>query len=303
MLRNEHLSRAWRPRVMFNGQYDWLRTSTEPCRSMCKRGRMLRSSRLQQHQHELCSHSVWLPRRYQSHRRGATSCERLTGSLFRSPIPPLFAMVECLVPSDRKPGGVLVIAKRAPRTFRSWVGRTEESDEHLVVNEIGHVVSVSTARRCVENENSGPDVVKLAATPTDRKPDGDDVEAREMVFDGRMQSVRVSTHTHLVRCEARRYEHRQKYGRNPVTTRRVHHDPELWKEQDLLRVKRILCAINIKRKSTDCDRRNFSHTCETFAFGRETTRSESRKFRDHSRFKSAHGCAITCTLEHETKSS
>ena len=46
-----------------------------------------------------------------------------------------------------------------------WVGRTEESDEHPVVNEIGHVVRVRTARRCVENENSGPDVVKLTATP------------------------------------------------------------------------------------------------------------------------------------------
>ena len=34
-----------------------------------------------------------------------------------------------------------------------WVGRTEESDEHLVVNEIGHVVRARTVRRCVENEN------------------------------------------------------------------------------------------------------------------------------------------------------
>ena len=53
---------------------------------------------------------------------------------YRSPILPLFAMVECLIPSDRKPGGVLVVAKGTPRTFRStWVGGTEESDEHLVV--------------------------------------------------------------------------------------------------------------------------------------------------------------------------
>ena len=57
----------------------------------------------------------------------------------------------------------LVVAKGVPRTFRPmWIGRTEESDEHLVVNEIGHVVRV---RRCVENENSVPDVVKLTATP------------------------------------------------------------------------------------------------------------------------------------------
>ena len=39
------------------------------------------------------------------------------------------------MPSDRIPGGVLVVAEGTPRTFRStWVGRTEESDEHLVVN-------------------------------------------------------------------------------------------------------------------------------------------------------------------------
>ena len=65
-------------------------------------------------------------------------------------------MVEWLVPSDRKPGGVLVVAKGAPRTFRSmWVGRMEESDKHVVLNEIGHVVRVRTVRR-VENGNSGP---------------------------------------------------------------------------------------------------------------------------------------------------
>ena len=39
-----------------------------------------------------------------------------------------------------------------------WVGRTEESDEHLVVNELGHVERARTVRRCVENENSGSDI-------------------------------------------------------------------------------------------------------------------------------------------------
>ena len=99
---------------------------------------------------------------------GAASFGRLTSSPYRSPIPLLFAMVECLVQSGRKPGGVLVVAKGAPRTFRSmWVGRMEESDEHLGLHESG---------RCVENENSGPDVVKLTATPSYLEPDGDDVE-------------------------------------------------------------------------------------------------------------------------------
>ena len=64
-------------------------------------------------------HAVWLLNRCQLHKGGATSFERLTGSPHRSPVPPLFAVVECLIPSDRKPGGVLVVAKGTPRTFRS----------------------------------------------------------------------------------------------------------------------------------------------------------------------------------------
>ena len=153
--------------------------------------------------------------------------ERLTGSPYRSPILPLFAMVECLTPSDRKPGGVLVVAKGTPRTFRSmWVGRTEESDEHIVVNEIGHVVRARTVRRCVENENSGSDVIKLNTTPSYLKPDGDDVEVREMWTPTPGCRAFESAHAnkHLVRCEARRYEYRLKCGRNPpVTTRGVYH--------------------------------------------------------------------------------
>ena len=67
-------------------------------------------------------HSVWLLNRHQRHEGRTTSFERLTGSPFRSPILPLLAMLECLVPSDRKPGGLLVVANGVPRTFRSmWV--------------------------------------------------------------------------------------------------------------------------------------------------------------------------------------
>ena len=36
------------------------------------------------------------------------------------------------------------------RFEQTWVGRTEGGDEHLVVNEIGHVVRARTARRCVD---------------------------------------------------------------------------------------------------------------------------------------------------------
>ena len=47
-------------------------------------------------------HSVWLLNRYPPHQGGATSFERLTGSPYRSPILPLFAMVKCLIPLDRQ---------------------------------------------------------------------------------------------------------------------------------------------------------------------------------------------------------
>ena len=169
-------------------------------------------------------HSFWLLNRYQPHKGGATSFERLTGSPYRSPILPLFAMVECVIPPDRKPGGVLVVAKGTPRTFRSmWVGRTGERDEHLVVNEIGHVVRARTVRRRVENENSGSDVIKLNATLSYLKPDGDDVEVRERwtPTPGCRACESAHANKHLVRCEARRYKYRLKYGRNPpVSTRR-----------------------------------------------------------------------------------
>ena len=47
-----------------------------------------------------------------------------------------------------------MVAEGTPRTFRSmWVGRTEESDEHLVVNEIGHVVRARTDFVCKENNH------------------------------------------------------------------------------------------------------------------------------------------------------
>ena len=86
-----------------------------------------------------------------------------------------------------------------------------------------------TARRCVENENSGPDVVKLTETPPYLKPDGDDVEVQERwtPTDGCKACKSAHGNKHLVRCDARRHEHRLKYGRNPpVATRRVHPETE-----------------------------------------------------------------------------
>ena len=139
-------------------------------------------------------------------------------------------MAECLVPSDRKPGGVLVVARGVPRRFRSMrVGRTRESDEHLVVNEIGLVVRVKRYDDAGENENSGSDAIKLNATPSYLKPDGDDVEVQERWTPTPGCRACESAHgnKHLVRCEARRYEYRLKYGRDPpVTTRGVCHEPE-----------------------------------------------------------------------------
>ena len=62
------------------------------------------------------------------------------------------------------------------------------------MNEIGHVVRARTVRRCVENENSGSDVIKLNATPSYFKPDGDDVEVRERDGLRRQDAERASRH-------------------------------------------------------------------------------------------------------------
>ena len=83
-------------------------------------------------------------------------------------------------------------------------------------------MSYVQVRRCVENENSDSDVIKLNTTPSYLKSDGDGLR--------RQDAERASRHMqnkHLVRCEARRYEYRLKYARYPpVTTRRVYHEPE-----------------------------------------------------------------------------
>ena len=147
-------------------------------------------------------------------------------------------MVEWLVPSDRKPGGVLVVAKGAPRTFRSmWVGRMEESDKHVVLNEIGHVVRVRTVRR-LENGNSGPDVVKLTATPSNLKLDGDDVEVQER-WTPMPETSSWYDVKHVDTSTVRSTDEIHLWQRVELTTNLM----EFRKEQDLSRVSRILCLI------------------------------------------------------------
>ena len=73
------------------------------------------------------------------------------------------------------------------------------------------------------------DVIKLNATLSYLKPDGDDVEIRERwtPTPGCRACESAHANKHLVRCQARRYEYRLKYGRNPpVTKRGVYHEPE-----------------------------------------------------------------------------
>ena len=115
-----------------------------------------------------------------------------------------------------------MVAKLAPRTFRAlWVGRAEGSDEHLVVNELGHVVRVRGVRRCVEMRT----VVQTFSNSL--RPDaGDDVELQDSDADvGRGNK-------HIVRCEARGYEYRPEFGRNPPSTRRrVYHEVNLEESQ------------------------------------------------------------------------
>ena len=114
------------------------------------------------------------------------------------------------------------------RSDQVWAGRADESDEHLVANEIGHVVRVRALRR-VENENSGPDVVRLASTPSYLKPDGDDVEVQKKRWtpmEGCNTCGSPHGNDHVVRCDARRYEYRWKFRRKPpLTTPPAYHEP------------------------------------------------------------------------------
>ena len=175
----------------------------------------------------ILSRSVCFLNRYQQHEGGATSFERRFGSPCRSPIFLLFAMVECLVPSDRKTwwSSCGCEGSTANVQVNVWVGRAEECDEHLVVNEIGDVVRVRAVRRCVgtvvltsSSSLRHLHTSKLTTTTWESKGDG----LR------RMDAQRVALgNKQAVRCDARRYEYRMKYGRNPfVTARRVYHKSE-----------------------------------------------------------------------------
>ena len=80
------------------------------------------------------------------------------------------------------------------------------ADEHLVGNEVGHVVRLRIVRRCVEKENSGPDVIKLIATLSYLKPDtGDmDVQGKWTPIEGCKACETEHGNEHIVRCEAHR---------------------------------------------------------------------------------------------------
>ena len=72
-----------------------------------------------------------------------------------------------------------------------WVRRADARGEHLMMNEIGHVVRVRAAWRCDEN-NGFLDIRKLVATPSILKPDitDEDMEGKEQSVDA---DVRISS--------------------------------------------------------------------------------------------------------------
>ena len=179
---------------------------------MCSKERELRSVRTSAASAWTLRYGVWLLNLYQRHEGGATSFER---SHWKS-----IQISDSSVFDSRVFGAIgrknleefLWLAKGAPRTFRSmWVGRAEESDEHLVLNEIGHVIRVRAVRRCVENENSGPHVLKLIAhssIPQTRRRRRGSPGERWTPTEG----CKACESAHLVRRKARRYD-RLKYGR------------------------------------------------------------------------------------------
>ena len=178
-----HRSRVINLKVMSKEQYDWLRISTEPCFSTCRKGQGSRLTRFLQHRHgdtetfSLASQQI--------------SATQRRSDIIRTSHKKSIHISDSSVVRD---GGVFDSTRS--KTWRSSRGCERNttnisinvgwSDEHLVVNEIGHVVRARTVRRCVENENSGSDVIKLNATPSYFKPDGDDV--------GRQDAERASRH-------------------------------------------------------------------------------------------------------------
>ena len=114
----------------------------------------------------------------------------------------------------------------------------------------------------------------------------DDVEVRERwtPTPGCRACESAHANKHLVRCEARGYEYRLKYGRNPpATTAREYHESEIVPEgQHMVRAKRILCLI--LKESHHCHPnhrvnlhrpRHHAHTCETIAFCKENHKFQS----------------------------
>ena len=135
------------PRAMFTEQYDRSRTSTELHLSMCRKERELRLARSLQHQHGYWGvpfgFSTEIRHTEEEQNHSLEVCTNLRFSCCSQWLSVWFHRIENLEEFSW--------LRSVPINV---IGRMEESDEHFVVNEIGHVVRVRTVRRCVENENS-----------------------------------------------------------------------------------------------------------------------------------------------------
>ena len=81
----------------------------------------------------LARHSAWILRRFQPYQGGQTPFTRLKGRPYQSKLVQFAEQVLALAPDEKLKGGVCRTAKLEQRWVHgTWLGRTEESDKHLV---------------------------------------------------------------------------------------------------------------------------------------------------------------------------
>ena len=82
----------------------------------------------------LVRHAAWLIQRYQPHNRGPTSYDLIRGTPYQGRIAEFGETVLVLDPGEKLTGGVSRMAKFSNRWAQGvWIGKAEETDEHLVL--------------------------------------------------------------------------------------------------------------------------------------------------------------------------
>ena len=121
----------------------------------------------------IARHAAWCLQRYQAYHGGATPHPRARAYVYRGALCGLGETVLAKIPDDFVTGRQ--VGKLADRWRRGiWLGKTDESDEHLVSVQ-GQVERLRTVRRLLEGRWCASELKALRATPRLPKP-GHEVE-------------------------------------------------------------------------------------------------------------------------------